>query len=95
MGLSLLSLGLNKSVPQDIAMTGELTVSGYVLPIGGVREKLIAAKRAGKKRIIFPDENKRDFEELPAHLKKGIKVFFIRRFDELTTIVFPKHKTKL
>lgn len=80
MALSLVSLALEQSVPHHIAMTGELTVTGKVLPIGGVREKIIAAKRANKKIVLLPSENKRDFEELPVHVKKNIKVIFVNTF---------------
>lgn len=89
MALSLFSLASKRVVPPDLAMTGELTVSGYVLPIGGVREKLTAAKRAGKKRILLPSENLKDFDELPAHIKKGLKVSFVRRFDDVLKAAFP------
>jgi len=92
MGVSLFSLALKKTVPIDIAMTGELTVSGYILPVGGIREKLIAAKRAGKKRVIFPDENKRDFDELPGYLIKGIQAVFVRRFEEAVSCIWKSRK---
>ena len=86
MALSLMSLAQKKAVPPIIAMTGELTVTGQVLPIGGVREKVIAAKRVGKKRIIIPWDNKRDFEELPNIVKRGIKVHFVKTFPEVLKI---------
>jgi ATP-dependent Lon protease len=92
MALSLFSLASGKKVPEDFAMTGELTLSGAVLPIGGVREKLVASKRAGKKRIIFPADNQKDFEELPDYLKKGLKIFFVRHFDEVLQCVYPGKK---
>ncbi|MGM0567522.1 MAG: endopeptidase La, partial [Bacteroidota bacterium] len=72
MALALYSLAVNKAVEKDLAMTGELTLTGKVLPIGGVREKTIAARRVGVHNLIFPKENKSDFEALPDHLKEGI-----------------------
>jgi ATP-dependent Lon protease len=90
MALSLFSLAIGRPVPHDLAMTGELTASGYVLPIGGVREKLVAAKRALKKRILLPDENRRDYEELPATVRRGLKVSFVKRFEQVVASAFPK-----
>jgi Lon-like ATP-dependent protease len=65
MATSLLSLGLNHPLDPTIAMTGELTVTGKVLRIGGLREKTVAARRAGAKKIIFPADNMSDWLELP------------------------------
>ena len=65
MATSLLSLALDKSLDPTIAMTGELTVTGKVLRIGGLREKTVAARRAGAKKIIFPQDNMSDWLELP------------------------------
>ncbi len=88
---SLLSLLRGQPVLQDLGMTGELTLTGKVLPIGGVKEKLIAARRSGVKTLIFPKENKRDFDELPAYIKKGLKVHFVENYDEVFRVAFP-HK---
>lgn len=87
MALSLMSLAIKKAVPKEIAMTGELTVTGRVLPIGGVREKIIAAKLVKKKKVILPIDNKRDFDELPTYVKKGIKTYFVKNFPEVLKIV--------
>lgn len=92
MALSLFSLASGLVVPHDLAMTGELTAAGYVLPIGGVREKLVAAKRSGKKRVLLPEENRRDYEELPKAVKKGLKIDFVKRFEEVLTKTFPRLK---
>ncbi len=88
---SLISLLRNQPVLQDLGMTGELTLTGKVLPIGGVKEKLIAARRSGVKTLVFPKENKRDFDELPAYIKKGLKVHFVDHYDEVFRVAFP-HK---
>ncbi|SCV04037.1 LAMI_0H12926g1_1 [Lachancea mirantina] len=73
MASSLLSLALNKQLDPTIAMTGELTLTGKVLRIGGLREKAVAAKRSGAKTIIFPKENTSDWEELPENVKEGLE----------------------
>ena len=76
---SLLSLLNDEPIRENLAMTGELTLTGKVLPIGGVKEKLIAARRVNANILIFPKENKRDYDELPAYLKKGMHVHFCHR----------------
>jgi ATP-dependent Lon protease len=88
MALSLYSLATNKPVKKNVAMTGELTITGKVLPIGGVKEKTLAAKRAGVKIIILPIENKKDFEELPNHVKKGIDVRYVNYFEDVLDVVY-------
>ncbi len=86
---SLISLLKNKPILPDLGMTGELTLTGKVLPIGGVREKFIAGRRSGLKTLIFPKDNQRDYDELPAYIKKGIKVFFVDYYDEVYRVAFP------
>ncbi|MBP7584668.1 MAG: endopeptidase La [Spirochaetes bacterium] len=90
MALSLYSLATNRAIKKNVAMTGELTITGKVLPIGGVKEKTLAAKRVGVKTIIFPLENKKDFDELPAHVKKGIDARFVNYFEDVLDIVYRK-----
>ncbi len=92
MTTSLLSLLRNEPVIEDLGMTGELTLTGKILPIGGLKEKLIAAKRSGCKVLIFPQDNQRDYDELPAHIKKGMKVHFVTHYDEVFKIAFRKAK---
>ncbi|MCY3975034.1 MAG: endopeptidase La [Simkaniaceae bacterium] len=87
---SLFSLLQKVSVVPDLGMTGELTLTGKVLPIGGLKEKLIAAKRAKLKTLIFPKENRRDYDELPAYLKKGVGVHFVERYAEVHEVAFGK-----
>jgi ATP-dependent Lon protease len=87
---ALISLLRNQPVLQDLGMTGELTLTGKVLPIGGVKEKLIAARRSGVKTLVFPKENKRDFDELPGYIKKGLEVHFVDHYDEVFRVAFPK-----
>lgn len=93
MALALYSLAVNKSIEKDLAMTGELTLTGKVLPIGGVREKTIAARRVGVHHLIFPKENKRDFEALPDHLKEGITPHFVDYFSDVLKVAYNKNKS--
>ncbi len=88
MATSLYSLAKNLPIKKNIAMTGELTVTGKVLPIGGVKEKTIAAKKAKVKTIIYPYENKKDFDELPEYIRKGLDAHFVNYFDEVLEIVY-------
>ena len=69
-------------------MTGEMTLTGHVLPVGGIREKVIAARRSGIFEVILPDANRRDFEELPDHLKEGVTVHFAKRYRDVAKVVF-------
>ena len=88
MATALLSMVLQKPVRKHLAMTGELTLTGQVLPIGGVKEKVIAARRSGCKILIFPEANRKDFDELPAYLKKGFTIHFAGRFDDIYSHAF-------
>ncbi|KAG0619235.1 hypothetical protein M758_4G124900 [Ceratodon purpureus] len=85
---SMLSLAMNLPVKKDMAMTGEVTLTGRVLPIGGVKEKTVAARRSGVKSIIFPSANKRDYLELPPHVKEGLEVHFVDHYSEIFTLAF-------
>lgn len=87
---ALLSLLLNEPVAEDIGMTGELTLTGKVLPIGGVKEKFISGKRSGLKALIFPKDNQRDYDELPAYIKKGMKVYFVSTYEEVFRVAFSR-----
>ena len=69
-------------------MTGELTLTGDVLPVGGIREKVIAAKRSGIRVLILPEANRRDFEELPDFLRAGFTVHFASRYREVFNVAF-------
>jgi ATP-dependent Lon protease len=89
---SLLSLLTNTPVLENLGMTGELTLTGRVLPIGGLKEKIVAAKRSGLTQIICPKENIRDYEELPNFLKDGIQMHFVDHYDEVFKIAFPTLK---
>ena len=89
MASALLSLALNRAPKKNVAMTGELTLTGQVLAIGGVREKVIAARRQNIFELIIPEVNQGDFEELPEYLKEGLTVHFAKNFKEVATVLFP------
>ncbi|MGV8092123.1 MAG: endopeptidase La [Mangrovibacterium sp.] len=88
MALALHSLVKGKAIKKGLAMTGELTLTGRVLPIGGVREKTVAARRVKVFELIFPAENKKDFNELPEYLKKGMTVHFVDSFEDILKIAY-------
>lgn len=83
---SLVSLLLKKPIHPDVAMTGEITLRGLVLPIGGLKEKILAAKQAGIKTVILPARNKKDIPEVPAEAKKGLKFAFVKNTTEALKI---------
>ncbi|HJZ12239.1 MAG TPA: S16 family serine protease, partial [Acidobacteriota bacterium] len=64
-------------------MTGEITLRGAVLPVGGIKEKVLAAKRAGLKKVILPDRNRKDLEDVPANVKQDLAFHFVKRVDEI------------
>jgi len=86
---ALLSLLLDMPVLDNLGMTGEITLTGRILGVGGIREKLIAARRSGLTALIFPKDNQRDYEELPQYLKKDLDVHFVDHYDEVYHIAFP------
>lgn len=88
MACALYSMAKKKTVVADTAMTGELTLSGLVMPIGGVKEKIIAAKRADVKQVLLPRENQGDFDLLADHIKEGITPHFVATFAEVLKICF-------
>ncbi|MBC7429150.1 MAG: endopeptidase La [Bacteriovorax sp.] len=90
MALALYSLATNKAVNSDIAMTGELSLTGKVLPVGGIKEKVLAAKRAGIKNIILPKQNEKDLKEVPLLHRKGMKFYPVSHFDEVLKIALKK-----
>ncbi|MDR3624241.1 MAG: endopeptidase La [Chlamydiales bacterium] len=91
---ALLSLLRQEPVTEELGMTGEITLTGKVLPVGGIKEKLIAARRSRLKTLIFPKENLRDYEELPDYIKRDIKVHFVEEYDEVFALAFTAKKKK-
>jgi ATP-dependent Lon protease len=65
------------------AMTGEITLRGKVLPVGGIKEKVLAANRAGIKKVVLPKENDKDLEEVPQHVREGLNFVFVESIDEV------------
>ncbi len=88
MATALLSLAKNQAPKANVAMTGELTLTGQVFPVGGIREKVIAAKRIGIKEVVLPEANKRDFDELPEHIQEGITVNYAKKFQDVYKVMF-------
>ncbi|XKH59350.1 endopeptidase La [Halomonas sediminis] len=88
MTTALLSLAKHQAVNRPLAMTGELTLTGQVLPVGGIREKIIAARRSDIFEVILPDANRRDYHELPDYLKEGMTVHFADRYPDVAKVVF-------
>ena len=92
MATALVSLARKERIKRPLAMTGELTLTGQVLPVGGIREKVIAARRSKLMELILPHGNRRDFEELPDYLRDGINVHFARTYREVFEYVFHEHR---
>lgn len=93
MALALYSLATGQPIARRLGMTGELTLTGKVLPIGGVREKVIAARRVKMPELILPKANQRDFEDLPDYLREGLRVHFVGYFDEVLAIALKADDT--
>lgn len=90
MATALISLATKTRIRRPLAMTGELSLTGLVLPVGGIREKLIAARRTNIMEIILPEDNRRDVDELPKHIVKGMTIHFAERYHQVYEIVFGK-----
>jgi ATP-dependent Lon protease len=86
--IALTSLITNRAVRSDVAMTGEITLRGSVLPVGGIKEKVLAGRRAGIKTIILPQKNEKDLEEIPERIKKEMEFKFIQKMDEAISLAF-------
>lgn len=87
---ALASLFSDQSVRSDLAMTGEITLSGLVLPVGGIKEKLLAAHRAGMKRVILPKDNASDLSKLPAEVTEALELILVERVEEVLEHALPK-----
>ncbi|CUS83453.1 ATP-dependent Lon protease [Candidatus Kryptobacter tengchongensis] len=89
---ALYSLLKGKVVCNDIAMTGEITLRGAVLPVGGIKEKVLAAHRAGIKKVILPEKNKADVEEIPEQVRSEMEFYFVREMDEVLELAVKKEE---
>ncbi|XP_061894907.1 lon protease homolog, mitochondrial [Entelurus aequoreus] len=86
---ALLSLATGRPVRPDVAMTGEVSLTGKILPVGGIKEKTIAARRAGVTCIVMPAENRKDFSDLPDYISEGLEVHFVDHYSQIFPVVFP------
>ena len=100
MAISLISVLTNRPIRRDVAMTGEITLRGRILPVGGLKAKVLAAKRAGIGTVILPEKNRNDIEDLPEDVKSKLNFIFIKNVDEVLDVVlkknnpFPSNKVK-
>jgi len=91
--MSLISLLLNRTIDPKLAMTGEITLRGAVLPVGGIKEKIIAAHRAGLQKVILPKKNEQDLQEVPAYVRDKLSYIYIEHIDQLFKSVFRLEKS--
>jgi ATP-dependent Lon protease len=94
MATALLSIARKEAPQQNIAMTGELTLTGQVLPVGGIREKVIAARRQKVSNLILPEANRGDYDELPEYLKEGLSVNFAKHYNDVFQVCFASKPRK-
>jgi ATP-dependent Lon protease len=92
---SLVSIFTQRKVKAKLAMTGEITLRGKVLPVGGIKEKILAAKRSGIKEIIMSSKNKRDIDEIEQHYLKGLSFHFVENVDEVVQVALMRDKVKV
>ena len=90
MASAILSLARKRKPVRKLAMTGELTLTGQVFPVGGIREKVIAARRANIRELILPEANKGDYEEIPDYIREGLTVHFAGHFTDVVPLLFDK-----
>ena len=88
MATALYSAYTGKPVPEDLAMTGELTLSGLVLPVGGIKEKLLAAHRAGIRKVLLPKDNESDLSKLPTAVRKELDIELVDTLEDVLGSVF-------
>ena len=86
MATALVSAFTGRPVRASVAMTGEITLRGHVLPIGGLKEKILAARRAGIDTILCPKLNKKELDEVPAHLRRGMEIHLVETVDEVLAL---------
>jgi ATP-dependent Lon protease len=89
LAVALASLLVQRPVRSDTAMTGEITLSGLILPVGGIREKVLAAYRGRIRHVILPKQNEQDVGKLPAHVKQKLEFVFVRRLEEALSAAIP------
>src|SRR5438309_1661281 len=89
MATALASLYSKTPVRNDTAMTGEITLTGLVLPVGGIKEKVLAARRAGIRRVILPKENEKDLRDIPEHVRRELTFVFASRMEDVLAAALP------
>ena len=87
---ALISIYTQRRVKHNVAMTGEITLRGLVLPVGGIKEKVLAAKRAGIKSVILPDKNRKDIEEIKPSSLRGLSVTYVKRMEDVIELALQK-----
>jgi ATP-dependent Lon protease len=94
MAVAIASALTGRPVDKKVAMTGEVTLRGRVLPIGGLKEKILAAKRMGIRKVIIPKRNEKDLEDIPKYVKKDMEFIFVEKMDEVLNVALkPEKKT--
>mmetsp|Transcript_149751 Transcript_149751/g.462387 ORF Transcript_149751/g.462387 Transcript_149751/m.462387 type:complete len:221 (+) Transcript_149751:1057-1719(+) len=94
MASALVSLALGQSIKADLAMTGELTLTGKVLKVGGIKEKVIAARREGVHTLLLPRQNEADYTELKEYLRAGLTAHFVDHYDDVYKLAFDESQVK-
>jgi len=94
MACAILSLATGKALRARVGMTGELTLTGRILAVGGIKEKVIAARRQGIREVILPKGNEKDLKELPDHVTQGLKFHLVEHFDQLVPLVLPRRPAR-
>ena len=92
MATAMFSAITGRKVRSDVAMTGEITLRGRVLPIGGLKEKLLAAKNAGIKTVLVPKENEPDVEEISSEITRGLEIVFVSQMEEVLKLALVKRR---
>ena len=91
---SLVSLFTDKPIRSDLAMTGEITLRGLVLPVGGIKEKVLAARSAGVKHVVLPAKNEKDLEEIPENIRQELSFHFVHSMDEVIKLALTRRKAR-
>jgi ATP-dependent Lon protease len=89
---AIISLFTGRKVSSKVAMTGEITLKGRVLPVGGLKEKMLGAKRAGIRKLIVPAKNEKEVDDIPDEIRKGMEVIYVDHLDDVLQHAFPASK---
>ena len=94
MFMALVSLMTDRTIRSDTAMTGEISLRGLVLPVGGIKEKIVAAHRAGLRRIMLPARNRKDFEDIPEEVRQQLTFTWLERVDDAVASALEPAKSR-